>query len=85
MPLELWDPSGGGGGANEFDPPGNDKVPVTGGVGGSIARCDVDCRGRFAGLRTRLHKRLILREQVLYWGLQLGEISLSSPSKLSFS
>ena len=46
MPLELWDLSGGGGGANEFDPPGNE----TGGVSGSIARCDVDCRGRFAGL-----------------------------------
>ena len=52
MPLELWDPSGGGGGANEFDPPGNDKV--TGGVGGSIARCDVDCRGRFAGLKNSI-------------------------------
>lgn len=47
--LELCDP-GGGGGANELDPPGNDKVTVAGGVGGSKLRCGVDGRGRFAGL-----------------------------------
>ena len=37
VPLEFCDPSGGGGGANEFDPPGNDKVTGPG-VGGNIAR-----------------------------------------------
>lgn len=50
VPLELCGPGGTGGGANELDPPGNDKVTVAGGVGGSKVRCGVDSRGRFAVL-----------------------------------